>query len=350
MRRIMPSRITPAQPAKRQALRVLGYALGLSLLGHAGLLLLNSEAEPARDTSGSKAQLPALSASAAASKATPLGSVQTLPAAANKPGPEPPLKPAQRNPLASPSPAPKPAALPSQAKSLQESNPPSGTPAPALTSLPSGEWHYQLSQQGREGQAVLRWDLQADGAYVLSLERELAGRPLPGWRSQGRMDAQGLAPQRFVQTQRGRERAALNFRREEGVLSFSASEDLLPLEPGLQDRLSWWLQLASLAQSQPERFRPGREIALRVAGLRGQPQDWIFEVLPMEAKGSSPLLHLRRQAINEYSGEIHLWLDPARQYLPVRVLFQLPDERGWSLQLMPAPPGENSAPDSREAP
>lgn len=341
MHRIMRSRITPTPPAKAQALRALGYALGLSLLGHAGLLLLNSTAEPAPDAGAGKAKhSPQL-----------IASVQTRPVAAPEPAPEP----ARSHPAASPAPARRPAQQAGQASPAPEAPPPaeaagSGRAAPALTSLPSGEWHYQLSQYGREGRAVLRWDLQADGAYALSLERELGGHPLPGWRSQGRLEPQGLAPQRFVQTQRGRERAALNFRREEGLLSFSASADLLPLGPGLQDRLSWWLQLASLAQSQPERFSPGREIALRVAGLRGQPHDWIFEVLPLETSGTGPLLHLRRQALSEYSGEVHLWLDPARQHLPVRVLFQLPDERSWSLQLMPAPAGESSAPDSREAP
>ncbi|MBB4843227.1 hypothetical protein HNP55_001746 [Paucibacter oligotrophus] len=339
----MRSRITPTPPAKAQALRALGYALGLSLLGHAGLLLLNSTAEPAPDAGAGKAKhSPQL-----------IASMQTRPAAAPEPAPEP----ARSKPTASPTPAGRPAQQADQAGPAPEAHPPSdaagsgaASPAPALSSLPSGEWHYQLSQFGREGRAVLRWDLQADGAYALSLERELGGRPLPGWRSQGRLEPQGLAPQRFVQTLRGRERAALNFRREEGLLSFSASDDLLPLEPGLQDRLSWWLQLAGLAQSQPERFAPGREITLRVAGLRGQPHDWIFEVLPLETSGAGPLLHLRRQALGEYSGEVHLWLDPARQHLPVRVLFQLPDERSWSLQLMPAPAGESSAPDSREAP
>lgn len=352
MRRIMLSRNLPSPPSlpiKRQALRVLGCALGLSLLGHAGLLLLKSEAEPASVHGEGKAHLPRLSAatSTAAPTAANLASVQTLPA------PEP----RRRSPAANPALRPMPQA--GQSRPALESIPPAGAavngaatpvPAPALTSVPSGEWHYQLSQQGREGRAVLHWDLQADGAYALSLERELAGRPLPGWRSQGRLEPEGLAPQRFVQTQKGRERAALNFRREEGVLSFSASDELLPLEPGLQDRLSWWLQLATLAQSQPDRFTPGREIALRVAGLRGQPHDWIFEVLPTETVGSTTLLHLRRQAFNEYSGEIHIWLDPARQHLPVRLVFQLPDDRGWSMQLQTPSAGENSAPDSRETP
>ena len=46
MCRILFSQILPPQPVKRQALRVLLCAAGLSLLGHAGLLFLKSEAKP----------------------------------------------------------------------------------------------------------------------------------------------------------------------------------------------------------------------------------------------------------------------------------------------------------------
>jgi len=338
MRRALPS--TAPGCRRSQALRALSCALGLSLLGHGGLIWLYADDDPAA----------AGATGGAAGPHTPefKASMQTRPLQQAPPAPQP-TQPTQA--ISAQRAAPQAGPGKARPEALVQAPARSNTrPAAALTSMPSGEWHYQLSQQGREGLAVLRWDLQADGAYTLSLERELDGRPLPGWRSQGRLEPEGLAPQRFVQTQKGRERSALNFRREEGLLSFSASDDLLPLDAGLQDRLSWWMQLASLAQSQPERFRPGHEIALRVAGLRGQPHDWIFAVLPLESGAAGPLLHLRRQAINEYSGEVHLWLDPARHYLPIRVLFQLPDARSWSLQLLPSPPGENSAPDSREAP
>nr|WP_295081523.1 DUF3108 domain-containing protein [uncultured Roseateles sp.] len=226
------------------------------------------------------------------------------------------------------------------------------TEAPALAALaparpgsapPSGEWHYLLRAGEREGQAKLVWHSEA-GRYALRLERQLEGRALPSWHSQGSLDDWGLAPQRYTQQRRGREQAAINFRADEGLLSFSASTALLPLEPGTQDRLSWWLQLSALVEADPAFYTAGRSFNLRVAGVRGVALDWPFEVLGLaplaQDDGSSVMaLQLRRAALGAHSGEVQLWLDPARHHLPLRLNFDLPDERGWSLRLKPeAPP------------
>ncbi|MGS0759272.1 hypothetical protein ACVBEH_33465, partial [Roseateles sp. GG27B] len=71
-----------------------------------------------------------------------------------------------------------------------------------------------LLQNGQQGVARLSWQLADDGSYRLQLERELAGRTLPAWLSQGRLDALGLAPERFAQQRRGRDTQATNFRRD----------------------------------------------------------------------------------------------------------------------------------------
>lgn len=226
--------------------------------------------------------------------------------------------------------------------------PPVAEPAPAappaLATAAPLEWVYALRQNGQEGRARLSWQPQNEG-YVLRLERELAGRALPGWRSQGRLGAQGLAPERYARQRRGRDVQATNFRREEGLVSFSASAEQVPLPAGVQDRLSWWLQLAALVAAAPERASPGSLITLPVVGLRGEARDWAFEVV-----GSEPLvlphsvladtLRLRRAALGPYDGSIELWLDPARSHLPVRIVVgQLDpvdggDARGWELQLL----------------
>ncbi|ALT79298.1 DUF3108 domain-containing protein [Paucibacter sp. KCTC 42545] len=212
-------------------------------------------------------------------------------------------------------------------------------PARPGSAPPSGEWHYLLRSGEREGQAKLVWHSEA-GRYALRLERQLEGRALPSWHSQGTLDGLGLAPQRFTQQRRGRERAAINFRADEGLLSFSASEALLPLEPGTQDRLSWWLQLSALVEADPAFYTAGRSFSLRVAALRGTALDWQFEVLGLvplaQDDGSSvQALQLRRAPLGPHSGEVQLWLDPARHHLPLRLNFELPDERGWSLRLQP---------------
>ena len=132
---------------------------------------------------------------------------------------------------------------------------------------------------------------------------------------------------------------ATNFRRDEGLISFSASTEQVGLPAGVQDRISWWLQLAAIVAGAPQRFGPGSEIRLPVAGLRGEAREWVFEVLdeeplslPRSVLGSS--LHLRRAALGPYDGSLELWLDPARGHLPVRLIVGMADDRGWELQLL----------------
>lgn len=238
-------------------------------------------------------------------------------------------------------PAETPAAAP---ESRPESAPDSATgPAPVQAPPASvrlaapGEWHYILLQNGQYGRARLNWQ-PGERDYSLLLERELDGRPLPAWKSQGQLDAQGLSPDRYVQQRRGRDMVATNFRREEGLISFSASSEEVPLPAGVQDRLSWWIQLAAMIEAAPERYPPGSELRLPVVALRGEAREWRFEVLDqqtLELPGASiaRALHLRRAALGPYSGDIEVWLDPARGHIPVQLTMDLPDDRGWQMQL-----------------
>lgn len=205
---------------------------------------------------------------------------------------------------------------------------------------PRLHWQYQLLQGGREGEAVLRWEPTADaqGRYQASLERRLDERVLPAWRSEGRLDAQGLAPERFAQARDGRERQATNFRREQGLISFSASTQRVPLPTGVQDRLSWMLQLSALLSANPALRQPGALLELPVAGLRGEPLAWRFEVRGSEAL-TLPVgrveeaLHVERAALGPYEARIEVWLDPARHFLPVRLRHSLGEQERWEIHL-----------------
>ena len=226
-----------------------------------------------------------------------------------------------------------------------KTRPPDAQPAATAASITvpaAADLHYLLRQNGQEGSARLSWQPQDDGGYHLSLTRELAGRALPTWRSEGETGAQGLAPRRYAQQRKGRDVSATNFRRDEGLISFSLSAELFALTPGVQDRLSWWLQLAGLIAAAPARYPPGSELRLTVIGLRGEAREWIFDVLGLEAVTladglslSPPALHLRRAALGPYDGAVELWLAPERAYLPVRVRVEQPEERGWDMLLLP---------------
>jgi hypothetical protein len=214
---------------------------------------------------------------------------------------------------------------------------------------PAAEWQYELKQNGQQGLARLSWTHHS-GDYSLRLERELKGRPLPSWHSQGRVDEQGLAPSRFAQQRGRRDAAATNFRREEGLISFSANAELFELPAGVQDRLSWWLQLAALVDAQPPALHVDKaELRFKVVGLQGEAREWVFELqgredLDLPAGPVVQALRLRRVALGPYSGEIDIWLDPARGHWPVRMVFRLPDERGWEIQLAQlAPPASNAS-------
>ncbi|WP_320422880.1 DUF3108 domain-containing protein [Roseateles agri] len=204
---------------------------------------------------------------------------------------------------------------------------------------PPREWTYHLRQGDRQGIARLSWQPQDDG-YHLLLTRELDGKPLPGWRSEGGLDAkQGLVPRRYATQRQGRDSQATNFRREEGLISFSASREQFALVSGVQDRLSWWLQLAARVAGAPQRFGAGGEIRITVAGLRGEPIEWIFDILGEEAlvlpqQQVPAALHLRRAALGPYDGAIDVWLDPARDHLPVKLAVSTVDENGWAMELL----------------
>lgn len=216
---------------------------------------------------------------------------------------------------------------------------PSAPAEPLIAATPAAAflWHYELRQGEASGVARLSW--RPDGQhYQARLERELAGRALPGWRSEGGFDAQGLAPERFAQQRSGRDSLATNFRREQGLISFSASPALLPLPAGVQDRLSWMLQLPALVAADVRLREPGAQLVLPVVGLSGEVQDWLFVVQQIEDQSLpigtiSNTVHLRRRAQALYDSEVEVWLDPARHHLPVRLRHSIDEARSWELRL-----------------
>jgi hypothetical protein len=207
----------------------------------------------------------------------------------------------------------------------------------AIPPIGQGVWHYRLRQAGEEGRAWLQWQSGPD-AYALELRRRLPSRALPGWRSEGSRDALGLAPQRFSVLKGAREAQALNFRRQQGLISYSASTVLQPLAPAAQDRLSWWLQLPALLQAWQAGHGaplPGQRFEIPVALIRGGLHRWQFSVLGQE----QGLWHLQRGALGPHDNRLDVWLDPARQFLPVRLHQQIGEEEGWEMELLDEPTG-----------
>ncbi len=222
-------------------------------------------------------------------------------------------------PVVRPGPLPKPAPKPGRARAV------SANAEPALTLAPSLFASYRLRTNAQDGEASLRWERDGNG-YQLRLDRRVGERALPGWRSEGRIGTGGLMPLRYAEMRGEKDARATNFRREEGLLSYSSSSEVLPLPEGVQDHLSWWLQLAALAV-------PEHDILLTVAGTRGEPQAWRFEWLGRE----EGLWHYRRASQAEWDGTLDIWLDPKQHCLPVRLQSGDPEQRGWRLEHVETP-------------
>lgn len=151
------------------------------------------------------------------------------------------------------------------------------------------------------------------------------------FKSEGRLSAFGLTPERYSQVTPFRGPSESLFDPSRGAkLSPDAAWTYLP--SGLQDRISVVFQLAFIAQTRPEQFGPGQRHVIAMATSRevkplaftvGDPEDLVLPggVLVSALKVSSDPFEFRRQ------GRITLWLDPADRFYPVRIQYSEPGGR-----------------------
>lgn len=166
---------------------------------------------------------------------------------------------------------------------------------------------YRMRTEGR-AEGVLAWLYR--GTFVQS--------------SEGRIGPDGFEPERYFE-QRG-ERAARTaaIDRAEGRVRFGTGQDV-PLAAGLQDRLTVVLQLSLLARAQPARFERGGSVALPLlatSGVEAARFDSLgLETLELPAGPVSALRIVKRVAAtaNTRDATFEVWLDPARDMLPVRI-------------------------------
>ena len=201
-------------------------------------------------------------------------------------------------------------------------------PTYATRMPPAAVLKYELKRGALVGQAVLVWRPREDG-YNLSLEGTVFAQPVIAWVSQGGFDADGLAPERFVDKRRSRDARAANFQRDKGRITFSGPRVDFPLVPGAQDRLSWMVQLAAVIEANTAHYIPGEHISFFVAGARGDADIWVFNVeaqVDLELPNSrvENALRLRREPRKPYDTMVEVWLDPARHHLPVRLRLSIP--------------------------
>jgi hypothetical protein len=233
-------------------------------------------------------------------------------------------------PSAQPEPAAAaPPAVPSVVQSSEPAAEPGGAAAPVYATRlpPSATLHYALRRSGVPGHAELQW-INDGLQYRLKLRNDAGGAQNLGSASSGAIDAHGLAPERHTDSRRGRDVRAVNFQRDSARVTFSGPRGEVPLVDGAQDRLSWMLQLAGIAEANPALREPGSEMAVFVVGTRGDAEVWLcsvvgHETIELPAGPVAAALHLRREPKRLYDTTVDIWLDPARHHLPVQARMQV---------------------------
>jgi hypothetical protein len=197
---------------------------------------------------------------------------------------------------------------------------------------PAGRWHYVLTRGQASGQADLSWQPAADGRYEIHLVGRVDGAVVLDWISRGAIDPAGIAPERFAIRRRGRDSQAANFQRDAGKITFSGPVHEFALLPGVQDRVSWMLQLPAIVEAAPQRFGAGADLVLMVVGARGGVGLWRFKVAGFERLGQADALRLVHESERAHDTRVEVWLDPARGHLPLRARLTQP-EGGAPLEL-----------------
>lgn len=210
-----------------------------------------------------------------------------------------------------------------------EPEPPASATQAAAKALPPAEppastrLHYDVTGNikgiGYKAQGTLDWTV-ADARYEARMEMRVM---LLGSRSQtstGRIGPGGLMPERFAD--KSRSEKAAHFDAAQQRILFSSNAPEVPLQPGAQDRLSLFLQLASLLQARPQDYTTGQTVEMQVAGTGDAPV-WRFEVgeestISLPA-GQFKVRHLVRHPRKEFDSTVEMWLAPSLHHLPVRL-------------------------------
>jgi hypothetical protein len=167
-------------------------------------------------------------------------------------------------------------------------------------------WHHDPATQRFDA----TWTTTALGANVLEMT------------STGRIEAFGLAPERFTDKRVRRAMVAANLDWSARKVTYSARSIERPLREGMQDRISWPFQLMLYAQRLPHRFEPGALVDLPVTGP-GDTSVYRFAVTGAEALATdlgelqTVKLMMPKSAWSEASVEV--WLEPLRAWAPVRI-------------------------------
>lgn len=184
------------------------------------------------------------------------------------------------------------------------------------------------------GSAELLWQREGS-SYTSQLVVRKFGLSLQTWTSKGELTAQGLEPVRFVSKRLGKDEISANFLRPQGKITFSANTPEAPLEPGAQDQLSVFMQLASVVAGEPGQWTAGKTVTFQAVGDR-YAENWTFKAGALEPikvpGGTFPAIKLTHEPTAERSQKLELWYVPSVGYLPLRI--RITESNGDFLDLL----------------
>lgn len=272
---------------------------------------------------------------------------------------------AASQPAAEPHPEPAPAPVAEAASGPAEAVPPPAMASAAPSDEPGPEWplstrlSYVLTGYYRgpvTGQAQVEW-LRKGSDYQVHLDVDM-GLVARRMSSQGRLTPEGIAPQRYDEETRlvfvEARRSSVFFQGPEVQLANGQRE---PLPHGGQDSASQFVQLTWLFLTGREPLRAGQVVRFPLVLPRRQ-YDWRYEVVgeevldtPMGPVASWHLRPGRSAGGGDLTAEV--WLAPALQYLPVRLVIRQDADTYIDLMLKRAPlqaAPESNDPSRRPAP
>ena len=202
-------------------------------------------------------------------------------------------------------------------------------PAYPTSMPPAAELSYGIrARQGGltiNGESQMLWQ-PADKRYTLSIETSamLVGKILDE-KSEGAIDAWGLAPARYTEQRFRKDATSVTFDRSARLISFSASDRTYPIRGGEQDRASVIWQLIAVARAAPAKFKNGSSWNFFVVGQRDA-DPWTFKVGAQEKvagpDGEVMAWHVTRNPPpGSEEQQLDIWLAPALQWYPVRLRF-----------------------------
>ncbi|WP_107313835.1 DUF3108 domain-containing protein, partial [Burkholderia metallica] len=215
------------------------------------------------------------------------------------------------------------------------------TPGPATHGVkfaapPSGDLQYDTFYNGMQNMiGTIHW--RTDGrTYDLSVSMPV---PFVGpftYRSEGRIDAFGVAPDRYVEKRGKRPEDIAIFNREIRQVVFTRTPNNAPLPDGVQDRFSMLMQLSGLVRGNPSAYKPGVTQQFFVID-NNSGETWPIAVIGDEQVqtqagiiGARHFMRLPRR--DGDTRRIDMWLAPSLGWLPARLVQTEPN--GAQIELL----------------